>query len=419
MKIKKLVNGLTIIFIPIETLTISVGIFVGIGAAMENKKINGIAHFLEHMMFRGTKNRPSDKLLLEIEKMGCMYNASTSYEYTFYEMHGNYKDGYHILDIMIDLYLNPLFEQKDINIEKGVVMEELNMNQDNPSRIIMYDLCKLIFGDTSFGRSIGGDHENIINITRDDLIKFRSAYYVPNNTTICIAGKFKEEIMYNAIKDIFDNVKSKNITIDKPIELKQEIPEILIKYDDTIKQTLIVLGFRTIGLNDKRSYILDLIGILLSGGSMSRLTKLLRSKMGVSYFNRSNQQSNKNNGLFRIFMGIENDRVNEVIPAVLNELKILKNNLVQDEELQRIKKTFETGYLFKLETTADNMIHYGLNYLYNGDKMKTITEELDIYRNINAEDIMDVVKTFFVLERLNICIYGSVNKDKLIDELEL
>jgi zinc protease len=419
MKIKKLKNGMKLIFIPLDVLTISIGFFIKAGSRFENEKNNGIAHFLEHMMFRGTTNRKSDKLLLEIENMGASYNAATSYEFTYYEMHGNYKDSVKLLDIMVDLYLNPMFEQKDIDIEKGVVIEEINMNLDKPERTIGNDMYELIFDGSGLGRTIIGTKENIRNIKREDLIEFRKKYYTPSNTIVCIAGKFKYELMKQLLFDTFDHLPSSEIFIDKQFQSHQTMPEISIKYDDTIKQTLIMFGFRTVGVTDKRSYHLDLLASILSGGSMSRLFQLLRTKMGVSYFNHSSQDTNTDCGVFRVYMGIENERVNEVIDAVMKEFKKIKKELVDKEELERVKKLYETGFLFRLETPKDYMIHYGLGHLFYGDDMLDIKEELEIYRDISKEDILKLCKDFFVLERLNIAIYGSVDKKKLLDSLDI
>jgi predicted Zn-dependent peptidase len=419
MKIKKLKNGMKLIFIPLDVLTISIGFFIKAGSRFENEKNNGIAHFLEHMMFRGTKNRPSDKLLLEIENLGCSYNAATSYEFTYYEMHGNSKDSIKLLDIMVDLYLNPMFDQKDIEIEKGVVIEEINMNLDKPERTIGNDMYELIFNGSGLGRTIVGSKENIMNIKREDLIDFRKKYYTPTNTIVCIAGKFKYDLMKQLLYDTFDHLPRSEIYIDKQFQSHQTIPEISIKYDDTIKQSLIMFGFRSVGVTDKRAYHLDLLASILSGGSMSRLFQLLRTKMGVSYFNHSTQDTNTDCGVFRVYMGIENERVNEVISAVMNEFKKLRKELVTKEELERVKKLYETGYLFRLETPKDYMIHYGLGHLFYGDDMLDIKDELEIYRNITKEEILKICKDFFVLERLNIAIYGSVDKEKLLDSLDI
>jgi zinc protease len=419
MKIKKLKNGMKLIFIPLNVLTISIGFFIKAGSRFENDNNNGIAHFLEHMMFRGTNNRPSDKLLLEIENLGCSYNAATSYEFTYYEMHGNYKDSIKLLDIMVDLYLNPLFEQKDIDIEKGVVMEEINMNLDKPERTIGNDMYQLIFNGSGLGRTILGTKENIKNITRENLIDFRKKYYTPTNTIVCIAGKFKYNLMKQLLFDTFNKMPKTDIYIDKQFQSHQTIPEISIKYDNTIKQTLIMFGFRSIGTTDKRTFQLDLLASILSGGSMSRLFQLLRTKMGVSYFNHSSQDTNTDSGIFRVYMGIDNERVNEVVDAVLNEFKKLKNELVKNEELDRIKKLYETSFLFKLETPKDYMIHYGLGNLFYGDNMFNIKEELDLYRNITKEDILKLCKDFFVLEKLNIAVYGFIDKNKLLNSLDI
>jgi predicted Zn-dependent peptidase len=419
MKIINLLNGLSILFIPLKSLTVSIGFFIKAGARFENNINNGIAHYLEHMMFRGTINRPSTKLLLEMEKMGAKYNASTSYEFTFYEIHGNYKDGIHLLDIMVDLYLNPAFEENDINIEKGVVIEEINMSLDKPDNLCMDDMHKIVYKNSGLGRTVLGSRDNIIGINKNDLINFRKTHYIPSNTVICIAGNFKQDLIEKQLKQIFEPINYTDPYRDKIFISKQKEPEITISYDDTISQTLIMFGFRSVGLKDIRTYHFDILASILSGGTMSRLFILLRNKMGVSYFNKSYQDTNTDCGLFRVYMGIENKRVNEVIHVVLKEFKKFKEELVDDEELNRVKKSYETGMLFKLQTPEEYMIHYGLNYLFNGKDMKDLEEELNIYKNVSSQNIKDISNEFLTLERLNISIYGSVDKNELKKSLSI
>jgi predicted Zn-dependent peptidase len=419
MKTISLSNGMKIIPIPLKSLTISIGVFIKAGARFENNDNNGIAHYLEHMMFRGTTNRPSTKLLLEMEKMGAKYNATTSYEFTFYEIHGSYKDGIHLLDIMVDLYLNPRFDKDDIEIEKGVVIEEINMSVDKPNNLCMDDMHDLVYKNSGLGRTVLGPREIIKKNTKEDLIDFRNRHYIPSNTVICIAGNFKEDVMIENLKDIFGRIEYSEPYIDKPFISKQVDPEISINYDDTISQTLIMFGFRSVGINDIRSYQFEILANILSGGTMSRLFVLLRNQMGVSYFNHSDQDTFTDCGLFRVFMGIENKRVNEVIRAVIKEFNKLKNELVSEEELNRVKKSYETGMLFKLQTPEDYMTHYGLNYLFHGDNMKDLEEELKIYKSITSNDIIKLCKEFFTLDKLNIVIYGSVNKKELLKDIEL
>jgi predicted Zn-dependent peptidase len=225
--------------------------------------------------------------------------------------------------------------------------------------------------------------------------------------------------MLNTLKDIFEKIEMIEPYIDNPITNIQLQPEISINYDDTISQTLIMFGFRSIGINDIRTYQFEILANILSGGTMSRLFVLLRNQMGVSYFNSSDQDTFTDCGLFRIFMGIENKRVNEVIIAVMKEFKKLKVELVSNDELNRVKKSFETGMLFKLQTPHDYMAHYGLNYLFHGDNMKDLEEELKIYKSITNEDILKLCNEFFTLNKLNIVIYGSVNKNQLLKSLNI
>ena len=247
-KKKILDNGIRVILIPQKKSNIiSMAIFVKAGSRNENKYNNGVAHFLEHMMFKGTKKRTTKQLLNDLDSKGAWYNAATSHEYTMYEMHGNYKDTIFFMDILLDIYKNSTLKKKDINIEKGVIKEEMNMYLDNNQRTVMEKIYSLVYKNSSMGMSIIGPKTNILNFKKKDFEDFKNKYYLPENTVIVVSGNFNEKKVYKKIQKDINDFKRQNIKQIKEIILTQYI-QLKPNYSfikKNIKQTIISICFKS------------------------------------------------------------------------------------------------------------------------------------------------------------------------------
>lgn len=420
--IKKILkNGLRVIMIPINnTEIISLGTFVETGSRFESIENNGIAHFLEHMVFKGTNKRSSSKLLSDLDKVGAIYNAGTSYEYTYYEIHGNHKDGMSFLDILLDIYKDPKFNSKDIKNEKGVVMEEINMNSVDGENVLHKEMNKLIYKNTPMSRTILGPKENISKFTRKDFIDFRKNFYIPTKTVIGIAGNFDVDKVFTKINKSLGSLKNPDkYNYRLPIKIIQERPHLSILNRDDLPQTLIMITFRSIDLYEiNKGYILDFIADILTGGSTSKLFYLLRTKLGAVYFVSAYSEMYTDNGTFTLYMGVDNSRVDLVLFLVLNELTKLRRNLVTDADLKKVKKLKETSLLFALQQPKDHLFHHGFNELFLKRHIK-IQDMLDAYKKIHPFEIREMAKQIFQGKNLNIVIMGHVqSKNKIIDKLD-
>lgn len=427
---KILQNKMTILLIPMDTSdTVSIGIFVRVGSRYETEETNGISHFLEHMMFKGTKHFPKNAIPENLDNVGASYNAETSYESTSYYISGH-KDNIELfIKIISDIYRNPLFREDDVIMERGVVVEELNMYKDDPYDIINDMLHEQMFSNSSLKFPVIGTKKNIMSFTRNDLIKFRETFYVPDRTVIIVTGnfgKYDRSDVFQMIKKKMNNVPINKEEIlmplkDQPIQMK---PTIKIKEKKDIAQTNIIFAFRSQSCYSKESDIYEIIGNILSTGSSSRLFNLLRNKLGIAYLTTAYNYSYTYEGAFVIQVGADNKRVDEAINKVLEEINRIKldkgisEGSITKEEVEKAKKIKITAFSLGLQTPLDYMSYYGSEELQRMGNSDVVNHKYDIksriaeYESITLEKVNVVIKDLFRPENLNIIVYGVPPKNK-------
>lgn len=423
------------LFIPLpNSNTISIGIFIKAGSRQEDKTF-GIAHFLEHMTFKGTTNITSEQLMLKLDMIGAQYNAMTGHEFTLYYISGNPTDIELILQIVIDLYLNPIFPETDIEKERNVVLEELRMNKDNNSRQLSHKIFNEIFKNAkdnliSLSRPVIGFKDTIEKLTRTDIIDYRNKYYKSSNCLLCISGNFNIENTIKLVEDNFNiflqNIKA-NITSLNRLKLKSNlfksniskfnfnllpishIDKTINKYihfDKDINQTIIKFVFNTFNTFNDNNVSIDLICDILSNGFSSRLFNLLRNKMGVSYYNNSSNTAFNDIGILTISVGVDHKSVFATIEAILNEIKIIKQNGITLEELNKSKKQNETNLLFQFKDPFEYLMHFGMNYLIK-KPLYNIAECLELINKVSLEQIN---KLFNLIFNNNNIIIGTIGR---------
>ncbi len=406
---KVLKNGMRVVIVPLkDSQLVSLGIFVQAGSKNENDRTNGLAHFLEHMMFKGTINRTSDEIMSTLDNLGASYNAATSYEFTFYEIHGHKDDTMKFLEIMTDLYLNPAFPEKDMEIEKGVVIEEINMTHDNHNRQVSNDLHRVMYKGYPMERTIIGNKKNILNMKRNDLIEFRKKYYVPKKSVFVVAGNVDSKKVMAFIEKNFQDIKNpKEYSGIPKTEDMQKGVNLLVKHKPELSQKLVMIGFRGADMNNKDKYVLNIISDILSSGFTSRLFELLRTKLGATYFNSADHDDYIDHGIFSIYMGISEGKLEEAIKGVFQEIKRLKKEKVPKKELDKVKKKIEVAMHLQLTKPRDHVLWYGFNEMFYGKNYPTLEEEGHIYQDISPEEIKRVANKYFVKDRLNVIAHGQ------------
>ncbi len=410
----KLKNGLTIIITPMKgSPSVTVLVTVSAGSKYETKEINGLSHFLEHMCFKGTERRPKAiDISRELDSLGAQNNAFTSQEYTGYFAKAHPKNFSKILDIVSDMYLNPLFDEKEIEKEKGVIIEEINMYEDMPHRIVGDIFMEAMYGDQPAGWNIAGTKENVRGMTRDDFLKYRKANYVAGGTTVLVAGDINERKAIEEVKKYFQNIPAGKKSGKLKIVEEQTKPVIKIKHKET-DQTHIVLGVRTYDAKNSKNHPLHILNALLGQGMSSRLFQKLRDEMGVGYYVRSGIDEFTDHGFLAVSTGVDNLRVGEVISAVLGEMKKLAIEKISEAELKKAQDYMIGNMYLSLESSDAVAWDCAGQFLLTG-KMLTPAEFEEKIKKVTTKDIQKVAQEIFNDNRLNMAIVGNIkNQDEL------
>ncbi len=420
MKFKRkiLKNGLRVITVHMEdNPTVTVLVMVEAGSKYENKEISGISHFLEHMCFKGTTLRKTAlDISKELDSIGSQYNAFTSEEYTGYYAKSAPKHVSKILDVVSDLYLNPTFDEKEIEKEKGVIVEEINMYKDLPHRHVQELFMKLLYGDQPAGWGIAGFPETVRATRRTDFVEYRKKHYVPEATTVIIAGNFDDKKIQKEIAEKFASIPASKKQSKQKITESQIEPALLIEERKT-DQSHIVLGVRGYAITNTHTPTLRVLNAVLGSGMSSRLFQKLREEMGVGYYVRSSYDTYTDHGMLTVSIGADVKRVHEVVRAIIAELKRFKTELVSREELEKTKEYLIGNMYLGLESSDSIAEFYGSQEILRRP-LRTPQEITKEIKSVTAEDIKAIAKKIFVNKNLNLAVVGPVeNVDTLKQDL--
>ncbi|MFA6257055.1 MAG: pitrilysin family protein [Candidatus Paceibacterota bacterium] len=417
---KTLPNGLRIVTVPMQdNPTVTVLVLVEAGSKYENKKNNGISHFLEHMCFKGTTKRPKAiDISRELDALGSQYNAFTAQEYTGYYAKSGAKHFRKIFDVVSDIYLNSTFPETEMEKEKGVIIEEINMYEDMPNRHVQDLAMKLLYGNQPAGWNIAGEKKNILKMKRNDFVDYKHLHYMPNSTVLVVAGNVPEAEVVKEAKRVFGAAPRRLKQGKIKTGDKQGRPATLVKFKKT-DQTHFVLAMRSHDFFSKKSAALEVLGAILGGGMSSRLFQKLREEMGVGYYVRAYNDAYTDHGFFQISAGVDNKRIEEVIRAVISECAKLKTEKVSTEELNKVKEYLIGNMKLSLESSDDIANFYGGEELLKR-AIKTPEQKAQEIRAVTSEQVCALAKEIFQESKLNLAIIGPFkNNSKLLKLLKL
>lgn len=432
--IDKLKNKVTTI-ISSEPCAKSVTIYYlfKVGSRDEQPKQYGMAHFLEHMFFKGTCNRPEAKMIAStIDQYGGIFNAFTSHDMTGYYIKLPPKHLETAIDILSDMILNSTFDPREINTEKDVVINELKMRSSDPSAKVDEVVNTLMFRGTNLEHSIGGSKSTICTFKREDLAKFLLNKYNGSNLVVSIAGKIKPSIKY--IKSLIRCKLSGSITKRYKNFISEKVPKIpeTILYNNFYKKqssyrykwikkndsehTFISLAFPTINYSDPLSFILEIISIILGGNMSSRLFIELREKQGLVYNIGCSTEYFKDTGSFSITCSTFNDKssIHKVIKEITEQISKLKLTVVTKAELKKAVDYTINSLDMKQENTSDVALNQACEYIYL-NRTISLSKIKQLYSKITPEIIMKTAKKFFIKKKVNIVILSplKINKPSL------
>lgn len=343
-------NKLRLLTAPMkDSKAVTILILVGAGSRYEEARTNGVAHFLEHMFFKGTTNRPSTlELTKELDAMGADYNAFTSEEYTGFYVRCASADFTQAFDIITDMLLNPLFIEEEIEREKGVIVEELNMYEDTPMRAV-YDYAKgFVYGDTSLGRNIGGSKEVVNQLNRQEFLDFRARYYQPDNLIVAIAGGGMADTWRAAAEARLAGLRGQAEHAFVAGQLARPATPIRLVTKQT-DQVQVIAGFPSFARIDDRRPVLNVLENIFGDTMSSRLFIEVRERRGLAYSIRAGSFEFRDTGLFFARGGLKADKIDEALQVILEEFHRLAAEPVTDEELERAQKNLRGSLYLGME----------------------------------------------------------------------
>jgi len=414
---KTLSNGLRIVTVPQKgALAVTVLVLVEAGSKYETRDINGLSHFLEHMCFKGTKKRPTAMDIAgELDGIGAEYNAFTSQEWTGYYAKAQMHELDTLIDVLSDMYINPVFDPKEIEKEKGVVIEELNMYEDMPQRRVQELFTQLMYGDQPAGWDVGGRKEVIRAMTRDHFLKYRGKHYLAGATSIIVAGAFDEKTIVKKLEHAFRDMPEGKKEGKLAVKEAQTKPATFVKFKES-DQSHLVIGCRAFSMFDKRRFALDVLSDILGGGMSSRLFQRVREELGAAYYVKADAELLTDHGCLTVSAGVEHSKLEIVVTAILKELKTLATLRVTEAELARAKDHLSGRTVLGLETSDALAMYYGGQEVVH-EPIETPEDVLKKVRAVTPEDILSVAKDIFKNEGLNLALIGPVKDGKKLEGL--
>lgn len=387
--IKKLNCGTTVIMEKSERVqSAALGIWVRAGASDEWDEVSGVSHFIEHMMFKGTKNRTAKQIAEDVDKIGGVFNAFTGKEATCYYIKTLSSNICRGAEILLDMLTGSKFDQEEMDRERKVICEEIKMVKDTPDDDVYDTISELVAGGNPLGRSILGTPESLAGIDRSRLMDYRDQMYARDSIVVAVAGNFDEEAIEAIFEDRLTSLRDKKPK--KEIQLKPYQQSFNVKVRD-IEQTHICLATPGIALDDPRYYAFVLLNSIFGGSMSSRLFQNIREQKGLAYSVCSMNLFSSYWGFFSIYAGVSPEKAEEALDAIHYELDTLRESGVTEEELAMAKEQMKSSYIFGLESVNSRMFSIGKNKLLL-DRVYAEEEVLSSFDRVTREDIREVAE---------------------------
>lgn len=412
-------NGLRLLTVPMPSFESATAlVMAGAGSRYETKKNNGISHFLEHMAFKGTKKRPTAMDIASlIDGIGGEFNAFTGKEYTGYYVKSGKNNVSVTLDVLSDMLQNSLLDPVEIDKEKGVIIEEINLYEDMPMRKIGDVYEQLLYGDTPMGWDIAGEKDIIRSITHDDFKAYLNSLYSADNLTVVVAGGIDETEIKSMVEKYFGQMPSfKTIEPEMVVE-KQQKPAVMIREKKT-EQIHIALGVRSVSLDNPEKYPLSVLASILGGGMSSRLFNEVREKRGLAYYVRTSSDEYMDCGSLVSMAGVDPKRVKEAIEVMMEEYRKVASGTmkVTDEELKKAKEYMKGHLVLELEDSRSVSTFYAHQELLEKEVLnpEEVLEKVDA---VTKDQVEEMGQKYFVNQGLNLALIGNFEDKAALEEI--
>ena len=390
ININKLSNGVTVITEEIDYVnSVAFGVWIKCGAVNETPDVSGVSHFIEHMMFKGTKTRSAKQIAEDMDKIGAQFNAFTGKEATCYYMKSISQNLEKGADIILDMVNYSVFDAHEMARERNVIIEEMKMTNDQPDELAQDKIYELLYKDEPLGKSIIGTPTSVKGISRNALLKYRNANYALDNIVVSVSGNFETEKVLKYLEDKFVNFEKKSTGLKNDCTYDSDNNQFR-SITKEIQQSHIVLASKGLTKLDKGYYDLYILSNIVGGGMSSRFFQNIREEKGLAYSVYAASSSFSKTGMFEIYAGVAHENIRKAIMAIREELEKAEAFGFSEDELSMAKEQMKSSYIFGQENILSRMFANGRNYVQIG-KVITADEVIDGIEAVSLNSIKEVM----------------------------
>jgi predicted Zn-dependent peptidase len=400
-------NGLTILTEAMPAIrSVSMGIWVRTGSRQESEEENGISHFIEHMVFKGTKNRSAEQIAREADSIGGHLDAFTAKECTSFSVKALDEHVPRAFDILSDLFINPLFQPEDIPKESKVIQEEIKMVEDTPDDLVHEMFTQSYWRGQALGRPILGTRRTVGSFNRERLCDYFQRHYTPNSTLLAAAGNVEHARFVDLVAKSFGNLPWGPAADDGPPPTPH--PSIRHRHKKELEQVHLCVGAPSYPLPHEKRFACYILNTVLGGGMSSRLFQNIREKRGLAYAVFSGLSSFRDAGCMSVYAGTALENARQVLGLILDEFRQLKSEAISDQELQHAKDYLKGNLLLSLETTGSRMSNVARQEMYFG-RYISLDETSQRVDEVTSAEVLEVAREFFQTDRLAVTFLGPIN----------
>ena len=409
-------NGLRVITATMpHTQAVSLNLFIGVGSRYETEAEAGISHFIEHLLFKGTAKRPTAREISEaIERVGGILNGGTDKELTVYWCKVAQPHLSLALDVLVDMLLHSRFDLQDIERERRVIVEEINMSKDSPPQQVAMLIDELLWPNHPLGRDIAGNKQSVAGITRDMMLEYLAAQYLPNNTVVTIAGNIQHQEVVTAINQALGNWTNQRTRSEYVAYKEQASQRLHVETRDT-EQAHLCLALPGLPLLHPKRFTLGLLNVILGEGMSSRLFTEIRDRLGLAYSIHSYTEHYLDSGSVTIYAGVETKNLSTAIKAILEQLSQLKET-VPESELSKAKELSKGRLLLRMEDSRNVAGWMGGQEILT-ERILNIDEVVSIIDAITVEELKQLARELIVASQLRLAVVGPVASYEPLEEL--
>jgi len=399
-----------------HTRSVSICVFIGVGSRYEADDKAGVSHFVEHLVFRGTHKRQTAREIAEaIEGVGGILNGGTDRETTVYWCKVAQPHFSLALDVLTDMLLHSRFEPQDMEKERQVIIEEINMSYDSPSQRVSLLIDELLWPDHPLGRDVAGSKKSVAAITRDAMLDYLQGLYLPSNTVVSVAGNIKHQKAVAAVRQFMGDWTSHEQPSGYTAYREQPAERLRVEKRD-IEQAHLCLALPGLSLFHPKRFTLDLLNVILGEGMSSRLFCEIRDRLGLAYSINSFVEHLYDTGSIIIYAGVEPKNLQLAIRVILEQLSLLKEAMVSESELSKAKELAKGRLLLRMEDSRNVAGWMGGQEILTG-RILSVDQVLSIVDAITADDIRELAQKLMVASQLRLAVVGPVAKDEPLEEL--